>query len=45
MEDQTIPNEAASDIGYNWADMLTISNNASVQEIKDTLQKLQTAKV
>lgn len=45
MEDQTISNEAASDIGYNWADMLTISNNASVQEIKDTLQKLQTAKV
>ena len=40
MEDQTIKNEAESDIGYNWADMLTIPNNASESEIRATLNKL-----
>ena len=40
MEDQTIKNEAESDIGYNWADMLTIPNNASISEIRATLTKL-----
>lgn len=40
MEDQTIPNEAESDIGYNWADMLKIPNNASVEKIQEVLQQL-----
>jgi hypothetical protein len=41
MEDQTIKNEAASDVGYNWSDMITIPNNASVDVIKEVLGKLQ----
>jgi len=41
MEDQTIVNEAESDIGFNWADMLTIPNNASEEIIKETVAKLQ----
>ncbi|AGM46929.1 DNA polymerase [Alteromonas phage vB_AmaP_AD45-P2] len=40
MEDQIIQNEAESDIGYNWADMLTIPNKASVEQIAETLEKL-----
>jgi DNA polymerase I-like protein with 3'-5' exonuclease and polymerase domains len=40
MEDQTIKNEADSDIGYNWSDMVTIPNNASVEEIKEVLGTL-----
>lgn len=42
MEDQIIHNEAESDIGYNWADMVTIPNNASVEDIKKALASLQT---
>jgi len=34
MEDQTIPNEAAGEIGYDWADMNLIPNEASKDEIK-----------
>lgn len=41
MEDQTIPNEAESDIGYDWADMIKINNNATVDEIKKVLQTLR----
>jgi hypothetical protein len=41
MEDQIIHNEAESDIGYNWADMVTIPNNASVKDIKQALAKLE----
>jgi hypothetical protein len=41
MEDQTIINEAESDIGYDWADMIKINNNATVEEIKEVLQSLQ----
>ena len=44
MEDQTIKNQSQSDIGYNWADMISISNNASIDEIKSVLQKLKTMK-
>lgn len=42
MEDQIIHNEAESDIGYNWADMVTIPNNASVEDIKKALVSLKT---
>lgn len=41
MENQTITNEAQSQIGYDWADMLAISNNASENDIKEVLVKLQ----
>lgn len=40
MEDQTIHNEAESDIGYNWAEMVRIPNNASVEDIKKALSSL-----
>lgn len=40
MEDQTIHNDAQCDIGYNWADMTTIPNNASLAEVKQILQDL-----
>ena len=40
MEDQTIKNEAESDIGYDWADMVTIPNNATVEEISAVLNEL-----
>ena len=41
MEEQTVINEAESDIGFNWAEMLTIPNNATIECIEDTLKKLQ----
>jgi len=41
MENQTISNEAESDIGYNWADMVTIPNNASIKQIQEALAKLK----
>ena len=37
---QTVPNEACSEIGYNWADLVEIPNNCSVDTISDTLRKL-----
>jgi len=44
MENQTIKNEAESDIGYNWAEMLRVPNKASVTEVKKVLQELKTKK-
>lgn len=41
MEDQTVKNEANSDIGYNWADMITLSNNAPLSEIEEALEALK----
>lgn len=41
MENQTIHNEAESDIGYNWAEMVRIANNASIEDIKKALSSLQ----
>jgi DNA polymerase-1 len=38
MEDQAIPNEAESEIGLNWADMVAIPNNATEEDIKAILQ-------
>jgi len=40
MENQTIRNEAESEIGYNWAEMVAIPNNASVEDVKKSLEKL-----
>ncbi len=40
MEDQAIKNEAESDIGYDWADMVTIPNNATTEEISAVLADL-----
>jgi hypothetical protein len=41
MKDQTISNEAESDIGYNWSDMVTIPNDASTYSIKRAKVKLR----
>lgn len=41
MEDQTIPNDSASDLGYDWADMIGIPNEASIKEIEDVLIRLK----
>jgi DNA polymerase I-like protein with 3'-5' exonuclease and polymerase domains len=38
MEGQAIPNTANADVGYNWADMTTLSNNACIKEIEEALQ-------
>lgn len=41
MEGQVVHNEAESDVGYNWADMLKIPNGASVAEVKEILDRLE----
>lgn len=41
MENQTISNEAESDIGYNWSDMNRITNNATIEEIEKVLSALK----
>lgn len=41
MQDQTIHNEAESQIGYNWADMLAIPNNASTDAIQAVVKTLR----
>ena len=40
MEGQTIHNEAESDIGYNWAEMVRIPNGASIEDIEKALSSL-----
>jgi hypothetical protein len=41
MEDQLISNEAESDVGYNWSDMVKLTNNASIKEVKTVLSKIE----
>jgi hypothetical protein len=38
--DQLVHNEAECDIGYDWATMFKIKNNASVEDIKQVMDKL-----
>lgn len=40
LENQTVPNEATSEIGYDWADMVQIPHNASETIIANTITKL-----
>ena len=40
LEDQIVPNEAEGEIGPNWADLLKVPNNASVEEIEAILKQL-----
>jgi hypothetical protein len=40
MENQTIHNEAAGEIGYDWADLHLVPNNASLSEITSILENL-----
>ena len=42
LEDIIIPNEAIGEIGYNWQDLLPMPNNASLEEIKEVHNGLQT---
>lgn len=41
MVDQIIHNEAESDIGYNWAEMVKVPNNASIKDIKAALAEIE----
>lgn len=41
MHDQTIHNEASGEIGYNWAELEVIHNNATLDEIQSTITKLK----
>lgn len=40
LEQEDIPNAAECDIGFNLAEMQTIPNNASIEQIEETLAKL-----
>jgi len=40
MEDQTISNEATSEVGYSWADMLKLPNGATISEIQEIISNL-----
>lgn len=40
MENQTIKNEATSELGYDWATMHQIKNNASITDVKSVLAQL-----
>lgn len=39
MEDQTIKNEAESEIGYDWATLKALPINASIQQIQEVLNE------
>ena len=41
MENQTIKNEATAEIGYDWATLHKIPNNASIEQIEEVLQQLK----
>lgn len=41
LEDQVVPNEASGDLGFNWADMLKVPNNASVDDIEAIITQLE----
>lgn len=41
MKNQTVHNECESEIGYDWANLLTIKNNATTSEIKKVLAELK----
>lgn len=43
MENQTIKNESCSEVGYNWAELHKIPNQASIKQIKDILKELDNA--
>lgn len=40
MEDQLIPNEAESEVGYDWATMVAIPNNAPLAKVAEVLKSL-----
>ena len=44
LEDQVVVNDADSDIGYDWADMVTIKHDASEQDIIKVLKQLREKK-
>jgi DNA polymerase I-like protein with 3'-5' exonuclease and polymerase domains len=41
--DRTVPNKAKAEIGYNWYDLVPISNNASYAEIRKALNTVRQA--
>jgi DNA polymerase-1 len=40
LEKEIVPNAAQGEIGPNWADLIKIKNNASIEEITSVLEKL-----
>jgi DNA polymerase-1 len=40
LEDQVIPNTAEAEIGYNWAELVEIPNNCSIERIEEVLKAL-----
>ena len=37
MLDQAIPNDAAGELGPNWAELLHVPNSASIQQVRELL--------
>ena len=44
LEDQVVKNEAAGEIGKNWADLYKVKNNASVEDIEEVLKTVMEEK-
>jgi len=44
MENQSVQNEATSEIGYDWATMVQVKNNASVEDIQAVQDEILTLK-
>ena len=40
IKDAPVPNEAVGEIGKNWAELHKLSNNATIEEIENVLEKL-----
>ena len=41
LKDIIVHNEATGEIGYNWFDTIPLNNNASLEEIKEALEKAE----
>lgn len=44
MENQAVQNEATSEIGYDWATMVQVKNNATKEEIQSVQDEILTLK-
>jgi hypothetical protein len=40
LEEQIVKNEAEGEIGLNWADLIKVPNNASLEDIQTILEKV-----
>jgi predicted S18 family serine protease len=44
MENQSVKNEAESEISDSWANMIKIPNNASIKEIEEIIKQIEDRK-